>query len=64
MAPLLNNLEYSLVMQALHNAKIEHEAGDFIDPYAQDIPADEEVTEALASAEQKLMNNYLQPIKS
>jgi len=62
MTPLLSNLEYSLVMQAVHNAKYQHKAGEFIDPYAEEVPTDEEVTKALASAEQKIMDNYLQKI--
>ena len=64
MAPLLNNLEYSVTMQAIELAKYEHQEGQFVDQYDPERPTDEEVTEALATAEQKLMNNYLQPIKS
>jgi len=58
----LTDLEYGVVMQAIQNAQAEHVDGTFVDPYAENEEGytDEDFTNALASAEAKLMKNYVQ----
>ena len=57
----LTDLEYSLVIQALHNAQSLHSENDFIDPYAENEEnyTDEDIAKALSVAENKIIANYL-----
>ena len=57
----LTDLEYSLVIQALHNAQGQHSENDFIDPYAENEQGytDEDIAKALSAAENKIQANFL-----
>ena len=61
----LTNLEYNLVIQALLNAQDLHEEGDFVDPYAENEEkyTDDDFTQALKSAHDKIRENYLASLK-
>lgn len=49
----LTNLQYSVLIQALHNAQELHEEGDFVDPYAENEEGynDDNFTQALKEVE-------------
>ena len=57
----LTELEYNVLIQALLNAQDLHEQGEFIDPYAENEEeyTDDDFTQALKSAHDKIQSNYL-----
>lgn len=56
----LTNLQYSVLIQALHNAQELHEEGNFVDPYAENDEklTDEDFTKALDEVETIIMDSW------
>ena len=61
----LTNLQYSVLIQALHNAQALHVDCEFIDPYAENEEGytDDDITKALEEVETIVMKSW-EPVKS
>jgi len=60
----LSELQYSVLIQSLHNARDLHLDGEFIDPYAENEEGytDEDIEKALNETEAIIMANW-EPLK-
>ena len=56
----LTNLQYSVLIQALHNAQGLHADNEFVDPYAENEEkyTDEDIDKALADVEKIIMKSW------